>query len=91
MNIVSTIYGYNSNYLPKKVNTHKIDVVTPSAMCVVFNPLAFENPKNISVPLQATSAKASLNKRSTVIIYSFILSFYYSNILSVGFNEVNIF
>lgn len=57
-------------YFIKKLKTNKIADTIPSVICPVLNTLAFETLKSIKIPLQATSAKVSLNKRSTVIVYS---------------------
>lgn len=54
-------------YSIKKLKISKIVDANPSVICPVLNTLAFETFKSIKIPLQATSAKVSLNKRSIVI------------------------
>jgi hypothetical protein len=57
-------------YFVKKLKTNKIVDIHPSAICPVFNPLTFEPPKSISVPVQATKAKATFISKSTVMYFT---------------------
>jgi hypothetical protein len=60
----------NNYYFTNRLIVNKTSDMQPSAMCPVFSFLAFWPPKSISVPVQATSAKAILNNKANVIFYS---------------------